>query len=114
MMTDQTTATQIVHGVSVTQVMNRAFYICHDSPLFKDLFILNFDHEGVHITIDDSDLTLDITIDDQMIPGHPYWWWQIDRGDFPLDFGKADMQWQMKRTVRKLIEDLYDHHWRDK
>ena len=56
---------QTIHGVTVTQVVNQAMHVINDGKLFKDLFSVAFDKEGVHISVvDDTDpvLMLDITM----------------------------------------------------
>ena len=95
-----------IDGCTIAQVHQRITRTI-DPIRGSKLFISLCADKEIIVSVRDSDFSLSIRIDDELIPNRPYWWWQIDGGDHPVDFGKADMQWQMKRTVEKLINRLW-------
>jgi hypothetical protein len=51
-------------------------------------------------------MRLEYSIDDKLIPGHPYWWWQIEKHGIPLHFGKATMASLYKSTIYDAVSLL--------
>lgn len=97
---------QSVDGVSATMIREHISNQIIAKPTFESLQVKR---HGDRVTVTDGARSLRFEIDDELIPGYPYWWWQIDRcsDDHPLDFGKASFsRFTYQTTVDILLAKL--------
>ncbi len=78
--------------IAATQLKDRDFKI-HTAPY--------------SVTLEVGDLVLDYQLDDTLVPTRPYWWWQLYRGDKPINMGKASMSSFYKATLAEHVAMLW-------
>ena len=87
-----------VDGVTVQMVHRHMEDLLSASTYSK--FKLLKDEDGIQVTVDDWDLYIDI--DDELIPGSPYWWAEIYN---PVGTMRACGKLQMHGVYKKSLEE---------